>query len=113
MLPHFLCWQKTNTSKKGIRLHCLINAILKLSTLVKCPDKTYKREEIPSSDVALQYPYLSDIARLLLPVNDEFNILLLFSRDLISAHHELNRLIDSNYMYLPYAQRLPLGWLIL
>lgn len=59
------------------------STVLKLPTLVICSDIPNNRDEIPSPEVALQYPYLHDIAPFLMPVNDKIGIELLIGRDLI------------------------------
>ncbi|XP_062610110.1 uncharacterized protein LOC134271902 [Saccostrea cucullata] len=87
------------------------STVLKLPTLVECSDIPNNRDEIPSPEVALQYQYLHDIAPFILPVNEDVEIELLIGRDLIMAHHVLDQRISVDHS--PYAQRLPLGWVIL
>jgi hypothetical protein len=84
---------------------------LRLPTLVECCDIPNNREEIPTPELALQYPHLQDIASFIRPLDTNVEIELLIGRDLISAHHVLDQRISRDVV--PYAQRLSLGWVIL
>ncbi|XP_021372002.1 uncharacterized protein LOC110462387 [Mizuhopecten yessoensis] len=84
---------------------------LNLPEIIECNDIPNNRSEIPSPVVASTYPHLQDVASHIPEVDQQANIELLIGRDLIEAHHVLDHRIGTNG--LPYAQRLPLGWVII
>jgi hypothetical protein len=88
--------QKLSTGRRGASY--VVESLdrstsLRLPTLVKCCDIPNNREEIPTPEVALQYPHLRDIASFIRPLDTNVEIELLIGRDLISAHHVLDQRI--------------------
>ncbi|VDI84341.1 Hypothetical predicted protein [Mytilus galloprovincialis] len=69
------------------------------------------RHEIPSQELARKFDHLKDIAQFIQPIQSDVSIELLIGRDLISSHYVLDHRIGKDG--LPYAQKLPLGWVIL
>ncbi|XP_062581908.1 uncharacterized protein LOC134243691 [Saccostrea cucullata] len=69
------------------------------------------RSEIPTPEVAENYPHLKCIADYLPALDSKAKISLLIGRDLISAHYVLDQIIGRPGQ--PYAQRLKLGWVII
>ncbi|XP_069140928.1 uncharacterized protein [Argopecten irradians] len=83
---------------------------LDLPSLIECDAIPNNRQEIPTPDVAIHYPHLSNIASLISPIDNNSEILLLIGRDMLSVHHVLEQRVGQPDQ--PYAQRLPLGWVI-
>ncbi|KAK3105444.1 hypothetical protein FSP39_025380 [Pinctada imbricata] len=69
------------------------------------------RQEIPTPDVALAYPYMSDISPFIPEKDQSADILLLIGRDVIQAHHVLDQRMGPDNS--PFAQKLHLGWTII
>lgn len=67
--------------------------------------------EIPSLIVAASFVYIKNIAAQIPEIDNDSEIELLIGRDLISAHHVLEHRVAPRE--LPYAQSLPLGWVII
>ncbi|KAK3107001.1 hypothetical protein FSP39_004706 [Pinctada imbricata] len=86
------------------------NTVLKLPAIVECDAIPDNREEIPTPEIAEQFPHLSEIAQYIPPLDCDAKILLLIGRDLIEAHHVLEHRIGKS---APYAQKLSLGWTII
>lgn len=84
---------------------------LTLPELIECDNIPNNRDEIPSPHVARQFQHLHDIAHKIPELQPDADIELLIGRDLIDAHHVLDHRIGVNG--LPYAQKLPLGWVII
>ncbi|XP_061191767.1 uncharacterized protein LOC133200011 [Saccostrea echinata] len=83
-----------------------------LPTLIECSDLPNNREEIPSPRIAEQFSHLADIKDSIPELIESAEIELLIGRDLISAHVvEDQRHVTGNPV--PYAQKLPLGWVII
>ncbi len=76
--------------------------------LIECNEIPDLREEIPTPEVALYHQHLNDIAESIPPFDPNKRILLLIGRDVLGAHHVLDQRVGT-----PYAQRLPLGWVII
>ncbi|XP_057695101.1 thymocyte nuclear protein 1 isoform X1 [Corythoichthys intestinalis] len=83
---------------------------LPLPNLIECDMIPDDRREIPSSQVAMQYPHLQRIANKIPPVEEKVPILLLLGRDIIQLHKVRERI--NGPRSTPYAQRLDLGWVI-
>ena len=85
-----------------------------LPTLIECNDIPSNKDEIASPIVALQYTHLADIASYIPEIDNQANIDLLIGRDLVGVHHVLDhRKSNERNGNLPYAQKLPLGWIII
>ncbi|XP_056001793.1 uncharacterized protein LOC130048768 [Ostrea edulis] len=82
-----------------------------LPTLIECDAIPNNRHEIPTCDVAIHYPHLTNIADFIPPIDNAANISLLIGRDLLSAQHVLEQIRGDPSQ--PYAQRLSLGWVII
>ena len=83
---------------------------VKIPFVRECDDIPDNPEEIPSPDVAQNYPHLRPIADQIQPYDPCVPILLLIGRDVIQVHkvrEQINGPGDS-----PFAQRLDLGWVI-
>ncbi|XP_062581093.1 uncharacterized protein LOC134242906 [Saccostrea cucullata] len=83
---------------------------LKFPELIECNDLPSNRDEIPSCQVATQYPHLKCIASKVPPLIETANIELLIGRDLTSAHIVYEQIVGEEDE--PFAQRLSLGWVI-
>jgi hypothetical protein len=84
---------------------------INLPTLIECSQVPDVCDEIPTSEIALYYSHLHDIARLIPPLNHDADIILLLGRDIIEAHHVLDQRIGLGDQ--PYGQKLRLGWTII
>lgn len=84
---------------------------LTLPELIECDSIPNNRDKIPSPHVARQFQHIRDIAHKIPKLQPDADIELLIGRDLIDAHHVLAHRIGDNG--LPYAQKLPLGWVII
>ena len=84
---------------------------MELPTLVECNEIPNDRSEIPTPQVASNFPHLKDIANSLPPLDPDAEIQLLIGRDLVRAHHVLEQRIGPSDM--PFAQRFNLGWVII
>ncbi|XP_052089785.1 uncharacterized protein LOC127726448 [Mytilus californianus] len=83
---------------------------LNVPEIIECNDIPNNREEIPSSVVASSYPHMMDIASCIPDIDNQSEIQMLIGRDLIRAHHVIEHRVGADEV--PYAQRLPLGWVI-
>ncbi|KAK3087380.1 hypothetical protein FSP39_005210 [Pinctada imbricata] len=105
------------TTVSGRRSHGFVvqsldrNTELRLPTLIECEAIPENRREIPTKDVAIHYSHLSAIADFIPDLDGSVNILLLIGRDLLSAHYVLDQKRGTTEQ--PYAQLLPLGWVII
>jgi len=82
----------------------------KLSTLIECDDVPQDMEEIPTPEITMQYPHLSDIADEIPPLDDQAQVQLLIGRD---APELLKvRAFKNGLKGAPGAQKLVLGWTI-
>ena len=79
----------------------------KLPELVECNNIPNNRDEIPSPAVAEKYSHLQDIAAYIPPHDEHADIELLIGLDLIEAFYVLEDRVGK-----PYAERLPLGWVM-
>ena len=79
-----------------------------LPTVLECDDIPQNRDEIPSPDIMRQHSHLRDLSGFIPPIDDSCQIELLIGRDLINAHIVLEHRIG-----VPYAQKLPLGWVLI
>ncbi|XP_069106579.1 uncharacterized protein [Argopecten irradians] len=70
-----------------------------------------EREEIPTPDVALSYPHLSDLAQYIPDLDPSVEIVMLLGRDIPEVHHVQDQRIGPSGS--PYAQQLHLGWTII
>ena len=84
---------------------------LLLPEIIECQEIPNNRHEIPSQELARKFDHLKDIAQFIQPIQSDVSIELLIGRDLISSHYVLDHRIGKDG--LPYAQKLPLGWVIL
>jgi hypothetical protein len=84
---------------------------MNLPTLIECSQVPDIRDEIPTSEIALHYSHLHDIARFIPPLHHDADIILLLGRDIIEAHHVLDQRIGVGNQ--PYGQKLRLGWTII
>ncbi|KAK3093009.1 hypothetical protein FSP39_009964 [Pinctada imbricata] len=78
--------------------------------LVECNELPNNRNEIPSSEVAEQYPHLQCISTLIPPIDDGVGMDLLIGRDIVRAHIVQDQLVGEGDQ--PFGQKLPLGWVI-
>ena len=78
--------------------------------LIECNDLPSSRNEIPSSDVALQFPHLQCISSLIPPTDDSIGMDLLIGRDIVRAHLVQDQIEGEGDE--PFGQKLPLGWVI-
>ena len=92
---------------ESIDQHCRLT----LPELIECEYMPKNREEIPSPYIAEKFEHLRDIAQEIPEPRQDADIELLIGRDLISAHHVLDQRFNTEG--LPYAQKLPLGWIII
>ena len=86
------------------------STIHKLPLVMECDNIPDNVDEIPTPEIAQQFPHLSDIADCIPPIDSQAGILLLIGRDMIDAHYVLDQRIGET---APYAQRLSLGWTII
>ena len=84
---------------------------LKLPTLIECNDIPNNRHEIPFPHIASSYPHLASIAQCIPEIDENSQIDLLIGRDLAAAHHVLDQRVSKEY--IPYGQKLRLGWTII
>lgn len=82
-----------------------------LPELIECENIPNNREEIPLPDIANRFSHLRDITSCISELRQDADIELLIGRDLIDAHHVMDHRIGSKGS--PYAQKLPLGWVII
>lgn len=82
----------------------------RLPTLIECDGVPGDKEEIPTPDIALQYPHLQDIADEIPPFDSQAEVQLLIGRD---APELLKvRAFKNGPKGTPWAQKLSLGWTI-
>ena len=86
---------------------------LNLPTLIECDDIPDNRYEIPTREVAENHPHLAEIAGLIPSLDNGANISLLIGRDMLFAFRVLDTKYDKDNPKLPFAQRLPLGWVVI
>ncbi|XP_046562259.1 uncharacterized protein LOC124271225 [Haliotis rubra] len=84
---------------------------LDLPTLIECNDIPNFREEIATPAVARSHDHLTDIADCLPPLDDSAEILLLIERNMTEGFHVKDQRVGLKHS--PYAQRLPLGWVVI
>ena len=84
-----------------------------LPPLIECDDIPNNRDEIPSPEVARQYSHLEGVATNIPPLIQDASIDLLIGRDLTPAHHVQDQITNHKHDKLPFAQRLPLGCVII
>ncbi|XP_069104772.1 uncharacterized protein [Argopecten irradians] len=82
-----------------------------LPCLLECDNIPNEREEIPTPDVALSYPHLSDLAQYIPDLDPSVEIVMLLGRDIPEVHHVQDQRIGPSGS--PYAQQLHLGWTII
>ncbi|XP_069108972.1 uncharacterized protein [Argopecten irradians] len=82
-----------------------------LPTLIECTELPNNREEIPSRRVAENFNHLADIKDRIPDLMEDVQIEILIGRDLIDAHIVQDQRKGASGM--PYAQKLPLGWVII
>lgn len=87
-----------------------LDGTAKLPSIIECNSIPNVREEIPTPEVAMFHPHLNDLAMHIPPLDDNTQILLLICRDIVEAHHVLDKRIGP--IGAPYAQKLRLGWVI-
>ncbi|XP_052084099.1 uncharacterized protein LOC127721417 [Mytilus californianus] len=103
-------------SKMGrVARHYTIEALdhstsINIPSLIECNDIPNNRDEIPSPEVAASHAHLNNIVSHIPPIDRNIKIELLIGRDVIQAHHVLDQRLEGDN--LPYAQKLPLGWVI-
>ncbi|XP_071133064.1 uncharacterized protein [Mytilus edulis] len=108
------CSGKVSTMGRVAR-HYTIEALdhstsINIPSLIECNDIPNNRDEIPSPEVAASHDHLNNIASHIPPIDQNIKIELLIGRDVIQAHHVLDQRLGGDN--LPYAQKLPLGWVI-
>ena len=102
--------------KRGRKTNNLIvecidgSAHYELPTVIECPDIPCNRDEIPTPSVAASHPHLHDLAQSIPEMDTNSKILLLLGRDITDVHHVLDQRVGPKGS--PFAQRLPLGWVI-
>ncbi|XP_021346186.1 uncharacterized protein LOC110445733 [Mizuhopecten yessoensis] len=95
----------------GNKVQSLDNSCeLGITSLLECNDIPSDRSDIPSPDVARQFPHLSRIVPLIPPVIKDADMELLLGRDVIRAHVVEDQVVGEEDQ--PFAQKLPLGWVI-
>lgn len=82
-----------------------------LPTFLECDEIPNNRDEIPTPQIAHQFNHLQDIASCIPLIDNKVQIELLIGRDLLEVHHVMEQKIGK--VSLPFAQKLPLGWVIL
>lgn len=82
-----------------------------LPTILECDEIPNNRDEIPTPQIARQFTHLQDIASCIPRIDNKVQIELLIGRDLLEVHHVMEQKIGK--VSLPFAQKLPLGWVIL
>ncbi|XP_076113586.1 uncharacterized protein LOC143081749 [Mytilus galloprovincialis] len=82
-----------------------------LPTLIECNNIPNNRDEIPTPEVAMHHPHLTELRGSITPLEERCQILLLIGRDLIEAHHVLEQRLGPSRT--PFAQKLRLGWVII
>ena len=94
----------------GLIVRSIHGRMSKLPTLIECDDIPKDKEEIPTPEIAWQYPHLSDIADEIPPLDDQAQVQLLIGRD---APELLKvRAFKNGPKGAPWAQKLVLGWTI-
>ncbi|XP_053381698.1 uncharacterized protein LOC128549197 [Mercenaria mercenaria] len=82
-----------------------------LPTVIECQDIPSNRNEIPTPSVAANHPHLSNVAPLIPEIDSNAKMLLLLGRDIPDVHHVLDQRLGPKGC--PFAQRLPLGWVVI
>ena len=95
----------------GFMIRSLDGTVLEMPTLIECDTIPNNRSEIPTPEVARNYPHLTEIADSIPPLDPNSSILLLIGRDVLPAHYVLSQKIGKEDQ--PYAQLLQLGWAII
>lgn len=85
--------------------------LMQIHPMIECDDIPNCRNEIPTPDVALAHPHLSDLASQLPDLKEDAEILLLIGRDHTEVHHVLTQRTGPSGA--PFAQKLSLGWTII
>jgi hypothetical protein len=83
---------------------------LDLPPVIECNTIPEVRSEIPTPEVAQCHTHLQRLAAVIPPNDARLPFGLLVGRDLPEAHHVLDQIIGPPMS--PFAQRLPLGWVI-
>lgn len=78
-----------------------------LQTIIECNVIPRNRDEIPSPEIALQYPHLRPISQHVSKVMKNIEIELFIDRDISAVHYVLDQKRANDR--LPFAQKLPLG----
>ena len=94
----------------GFMIRSLDGTVLEMPTLIECDTIPNNPSEIPTPEVARNYPHLTDIADSIPPLDPNSSILLI-GRDVLPAHYVLSQKIGKQDQ--PYAQLLQLGWAII
>lgn len=81
-----------------------------LPTLIECDDLLDNCDEIPTPEAAFHHPHLKSLVSEIPPLDNDAQILFLFSRD-ISQVHKVRQQISSPGNTL-LGQRLDLGWVM-
>ena len=84
---------------------------LRLPTLIECRSIPQDISEIPTPEIAEQYPHLRAIASEIPKYDPEHHIGLLIGRDLTEAHHVFQQIIGPKDN--PFAQKTCFGWVII
>jgi hypothetical protein len=84
---------------------------LDLPPLIECDQIPDERLEILTPEVADCHAHLSKISHLIPQARPDLPVGILIGRDLPEAHHVLDQIIGPPMT--PFAQRLPLGWVII
>ena len=97
----------------GLSIESLDGRIkMDLPTIIECNAIPNNREEIPTPDIAMFHEHLQLICTELQPLDENADILLLIGRDLLLAHHVLDQIVGPTNT-APYAQKVPLGWVVI
>lgn len=100
----------TGRTGQGFVIEGVEGSKFDLPLITECSEIPDNRDEIPTPDVALKYPYLQRIANDIPTLDDEAEIMLLVGRDLPDVHHVKDQIIGPDG---PYAQLLSLGWVVI
>ncbi|XP_062607667.1 uncharacterized protein LOC134269481 [Saccostrea cucullata] len=84
---------------------------LRLPTLIECRSIPQDVSEIPTPEIAEQYPHLRGISSEIPKYDPKHHIGLLIGRDLTEAHHVFQQIIGPKDN--PFAQKTCFGWVII
>ncbi|KAK3569837.1 hypothetical protein QTP86_005855 [Hemibagrus guttatus] len=113
--PRFTMWKGVKESAgrraNGYEVESLDGTVrITLPSLIECNDFPNNRDEIPTPDVARHHAHLKSVAHLIPDQDPQAPIMLLLGWDVIRVH-KVRKQVNGPH-YLPYAQKLDLGWVI-